>query len=518
MAATFPGIDRDVAVTGALLHDIGKIDAYEQTGGAIDLSDAGKLAGRDPARLLPRAARDRGDRGLPAGARRGRAAHRPQPPRQARARQPGHPVHARGHARAHDRQPRRHARQLRPDREGPRRGRALVRASTARSPARRTSAAPPRLPRLGPITGPRVLRLALADLRLLRRPWRAAAATTRARANSAARAGVLATAHTLDRRRRLRGDERPLRGRGVLLRRGRGGAPAKRRPSPGSSEATTTSAAVRVRGGPGNGAAREEGAVGTRVLGLGAGRRQAGGSTPRATKPPVALREEPLPLREDYLQQRAAPCRSTCGSPILEVARRRRRPPRLQGRPRTALGPRRPARSDQPRDRAVRGRRAATSSAIASDGRALLPRGRRRPFDPADRPDARARRTAAPPRAGYLAFAVTGGATPVREIRVDAAHRARERCAGASPSANSGLLPGAMPRAARVSWLPHGQGHRKAHPPALADLVPDGRAAAGLGARDPPGRRGLRADDQRRGVQPALLRRPRRALLARASS
>ena len=48
MASTFPGIDRDVAVTGALLHDIGKIEAYEQTGGAIDLSDAGKLQGEIP--------------------------------------------------------------------------------------------------------------------------------------------------------------------------------------------------------------------------------------------------------------------------------------------------------------------------------------------------------------------------------------------------------------------------------------------------------------------------------------
>jgi len=48
MAATFPGIDRDIAVTGALLHDIGKIEAYEQTGGAIDLSDAGKLQGEIP--------------------------------------------------------------------------------------------------------------------------------------------------------------------------------------------------------------------------------------------------------------------------------------------------------------------------------------------------------------------------------------------------------------------------------------------------------------------------------------
>jgi 3'-5' exoribonuclease len=48
MAATFPGIDRDVAVAGALLHDIGKIEAYEQTGGSIDLSDAGKLQGEIP--------------------------------------------------------------------------------------------------------------------------------------------------------------------------------------------------------------------------------------------------------------------------------------------------------------------------------------------------------------------------------------------------------------------------------------------------------------------------------------
>jgi 3'-5' exoribonuclease len=48
MASTFPGIDRDVAVTGALLHDVGKIEAYEQTGGAIELSDSGKLQGEIP--------------------------------------------------------------------------------------------------------------------------------------------------------------------------------------------------------------------------------------------------------------------------------------------------------------------------------------------------------------------------------------------------------------------------------------------------------------------------------------
>ena len=48
ISATFPGIDRDVAVTGALLHDIGKLDAYTDDPLAIDLTDAGKLQGEIP--------------------------------------------------------------------------------------------------------------------------------------------------------------------------------------------------------------------------------------------------------------------------------------------------------------------------------------------------------------------------------------------------------------------------------------------------------------------------------------
>jgi 3'-5' exoribonuclease len=48
ISATFPGIDRDVAVTGALLHDIGKLEAYEVSGGAIDMSDHGRLYGEIP--------------------------------------------------------------------------------------------------------------------------------------------------------------------------------------------------------------------------------------------------------------------------------------------------------------------------------------------------------------------------------------------------------------------------------------------------------------------------------------
>jgi 3'-5' exoribonuclease len=45
ISTTFGGIDRDVAITGALLHDIGKLDAYTADGPAIDLTDLGKLHG-----------------------------------------------------------------------------------------------------------------------------------------------------------------------------------------------------------------------------------------------------------------------------------------------------------------------------------------------------------------------------------------------------------------------------------------------------------------------------------------
>jgi 3'-5' exoribonuclease len=49
LAATFTnGLDRDIAVTGALLHDIGKVEAYASVNGAIELTDAGKLLGEIP--------------------------------------------------------------------------------------------------------------------------------------------------------------------------------------------------------------------------------------------------------------------------------------------------------------------------------------------------------------------------------------------------------------------------------------------------------------------------------------
>ncbi|MGH2957736.1 MAG: 3'-5' exoribonuclease YhaM family protein [Solirubrobacterales bacterium] len=47
-AALFGGIDRDIAVTGALLHDIGKTEAYNDDPLAIELTDAGRLQAEIP--------------------------------------------------------------------------------------------------------------------------------------------------------------------------------------------------------------------------------------------------------------------------------------------------------------------------------------------------------------------------------------------------------------------------------------------------------------------------------------
>jgi 3'-5' exoribonuclease len=45
LSAVFGGIDRDLAVTGAILHDIGKLDAYDWSGESIEMSDLGRLQG-----------------------------------------------------------------------------------------------------------------------------------------------------------------------------------------------------------------------------------------------------------------------------------------------------------------------------------------------------------------------------------------------------------------------------------------------------------------------------------------
>jgi putative nucleotidyltransferase with HDIG domain len=126
ISATFAGIDRDVAVTGALLHDIGKLEAYTDDPAAIDLTDDGRLQG-EIALGYYRVRREIEEiDGLPAAAGEGAGAHHPLPPRHARARQPGAARDPRGDARAHDRQPRRAPGQLRPAREGAARRRALV--------------------------------------------------------------------------------------------------------------------------------------------------------------------------------------------------------------------------------------------------------------------------------------------------------------------------------------------------------------------------------------------------------
>ena len=45
LSVLFAGVDRDLAVTGALLHDIGKLDTYAVIDGQIDMTDAGRLHG-----------------------------------------------------------------------------------------------------------------------------------------------------------------------------------------------------------------------------------------------------------------------------------------------------------------------------------------------------------------------------------------------------------------------------------------------------------------------------------------
>jgi 3'-5' exoribonuclease len=47
-AIIFPGIDGGLAVCGALLHDIGKLDSYAETDHRASLTDTGKLVGEIP--------------------------------------------------------------------------------------------------------------------------------------------------------------------------------------------------------------------------------------------------------------------------------------------------------------------------------------------------------------------------------------------------------------------------------------------------------------------------------------
>jgi 3'-5' exoribonuclease len=47
-ADTFAGIDRELALCGALLHDIGKLDAYSSDARGVSLNDAGRLIGEIP--------------------------------------------------------------------------------------------------------------------------------------------------------------------------------------------------------------------------------------------------------------------------------------------------------------------------------------------------------------------------------------------------------------------------------------------------------------------------------------
>ena len=48
LSGIFAGVNRDVALTGALLHDLGKLDTYRRVGEEIEMTDAGRLHGEIP--------------------------------------------------------------------------------------------------------------------------------------------------------------------------------------------------------------------------------------------------------------------------------------------------------------------------------------------------------------------------------------------------------------------------------------------------------------------------------------
>ena len=125
-ASFFPGIDRDVAITGALLHDIGKLEAYNDDPLAIDLTDLGRLIGEIPLGYYRVRREIESIEGFdPTSAGRSCTSCSATTGRSSTARR-SCPQPAR-RPRPHDGQPRRQARQLRPDRARPRRGPGLVR-------------------------------------------------------------------------------------------------------------------------------------------------------------------------------------------------------------------------------------------------------------------------------------------------------------------------------------------------------------------------------------------------------
>ncbi|MGC9220200.1 MAG: HD domain-containing protein [Solirubrobacteraceae bacterium] len=45
LSAIYPELDRDLVLTGALIHDIGKLETYTEVDGQIEMTDAGRLHG-----------------------------------------------------------------------------------------------------------------------------------------------------------------------------------------------------------------------------------------------------------------------------------------------------------------------------------------------------------------------------------------------------------------------------------------------------------------------------------------
>ena len=215
-------------------------------------------------------------------------------------------------------------------------------------------------------------------------------------------------------------------------------------------------------------------------------------STAPAPSARAVRREQDRPRGARDVERDRSPRRSRC---TASPAYRERLPAELRdGRP---AAPRRAARRRGRARRAAQQRaQAATRDRARRAGR--LPAGRRAGHPRPGR--LRARRLAAAgadlahvgARAGR-GIRDRGGRAPGREpgrLRARRPHARRSETANSGGARAGGRLHRGFP--AYLRWH-RGEGHREADPAAVADLVPDGGAAARLRARDQAGRRGLLA-------------------------
>ena len=114
---------------------------------------------------------------------------------------------------------------------------------------------------------------------------------------------------------------------------------------------------------------------------------------------------------------------------------------------------------------------------------------------------------------GWTLSACMNADSPARRAVASGSPVRRMHAVDANLRKGRNLQAGSSAAPRPVIVVADGEGHREAHPPALAHLIPHGGAAARHRPGDPPRRRGLQRHERGR-LRPPVLRRPRRARLA----